>query len=74
MPAMDTTRDRVEAEVGLSLLSLAPHHAPHIDSSFVIYDLSGAQETAFEPLRLHLKPVDRGRGRAPADFIRQLGN
>ena len=30
---MDTTRDRVEAEVGLSLLSLAPH----IDSSFVIY-------------------------------------
>ena len=33
MPAMDTTRARVEAEVGLSLLSLAPH----IDSSFVIY-------------------------------------
>ena len=33
MPAMDTTRARVEAEVGLSLLSLAPH----IDSSFVMY-------------------------------------
>ena len=33
MPAMDTTRARVEAEVGLSLLSLAPH----IDSSFVLY-------------------------------------
>jgi len=33
MPAMDTTRARVEAEVGLYLLS----PAPHIDSSFVIY-------------------------------------
>ena len=33
MPAMDTTRARVEAEVGLSFLSLAPH----IDSSFVLY-------------------------------------
>ena len=33
MPAMDTTRARVETEVGLSFLSLAPH----IDSSFVLY-------------------------------------
>ena len=33
MPAMDTTRARVDTEVGLSFLSLAPH----IDSSFVLY-------------------------------------
>ena len=47
-----------------------------------VRDLSGAQETAFEPLRLHLKPVSEDfsyfiigrRRRAPADFIRQLGN
>ena len=25
-----------------------------------VRDLSGAQETAFEPLRLHLKPVSEG--------------
>jgi len=67
MPAMDTTRDRVEAEVGLSLLSLAPH----IDSSFVIYPARKRRPSS--RLDSISSPPRRG-GRAPADFIRQLGN
>ena len=68
MPAMDTTRARVEAEVGLSLLS----RAPHIDSSFVIYSARKRRlSSRFDSIS---SPSQRERGRAPTDFIRQLGN
>ena len=40
----------------------------------VVRDLFGAQETAFEQLRLHLKLVSEGEEELPTDFIRQLGN
>ena len=40
----------------------------------VVRDLFGAQETAFEQLRLHLKHVSEGEEELPTDFIRQLGN
>ena len=45
--------------------------SPH---RLVVRDVSGAQETAFEQLRLHLKLVSEGEEELPTDFIRQLGN
>ena len=45
--------------------------SPH---RLAVRDLFGAQDTAFEPLRLHLKPASEGEEELPTDFIRQLGN